>query len=540
MSHAFLLCSSNRRINAAQLFIIKLSYKGVCDSCLFLQAVKIHKSFGNKHNKQEVLKGLDISIEKGEFVSIMGPSGSGKTTLLNVLSSIDKVSQGSIQINNAETTSMKEKQLAEFRKHHLGFIFQDYNLLDTLTVKENILLPLSITKMSKVEAEHKFHTVATELGIYELKDKYPNEISGGQKQRTSAARAFVHEPDIIFADEPTGALDSKSASDMLNKLSEMNQSRQASIVMVTHDSVAASYSSRVIFIKDGQIYSQIYKGHETRQAFFQDIMKTQGVWVVCTMSVNQLILQNLKSNIKHYYLYVFALMFSVALYFAFVTLQYDPALDAAKGTIKGAASMRAASILLIAIVAIFNLYANNIFVKRRGKEIGLLQLIGMTKGRIFRVLSTENFILYFGSLVVGSFIGFSGIEAYFDGAIPNHSGQSYGYAPLFVTSVRPNFPCFRCDLCVYYDGQLFVHSKTDHSFLVPSVYLNRGKSKEDVHIGNRSGTRRSFLNFGRLLRILQVVCRKFNDDNRVIWRNDFDSAFPSLSVLICSIKDQFV
>lgn len=242
-----------------------------------LQAVKIHKSFGNKHNKQEVLRGLDISIEKGEFVSIMGPSGSGKTTLLNVLSSIDKVSHGSIQINKAETTSMKEKQLAEFRKHHLGFIFQDYNLLDTLTVKENILLPLSITKMSKVEANKRFHDLATELGIYELKDKYPNEISGGQKQRTSAARAFIHDPDIIFADEPTGALDSKSASDLLNKLSEMNVSRQASIVMVTHDPVAASYSSRVIFIKDGQIYSQIYKGQETRQAFFQDIMKTQGV-----------------------------------------------------------------------------------------------------------------------------------------------------------------------------------------------------------------------------------------------------------------------
>ncbi|MDR6555636.1 ABC transporter ATP-binding protein [Paenibacillus qinlingensis] len=242
-----------------------------------LQAVKIHKSFGNKHNKQEVLRGLDITIEKGEFVSIMGPSGSGKTTLLNVLSSIDKVSHGSIQINRTETTNMKEKQLAEFRKHHLGFIFQDYNLLDTLTVKENILLPLSITKISKVEANQRFHDIAIELGIYELKDKYPNEISGGQKQRTSAARAFIHDPDLIFADEPTGALDSKSASDMLNKLSALNQSRQASIVMVTHDSVAASYSSRVIFIKDGQIYSQIYKGQETRQAFFQDIMKTQGV-----------------------------------------------------------------------------------------------------------------------------------------------------------------------------------------------------------------------------------------------------------------------
>lgn len=242
-----------------------------------LEAVKIHKSYGNKFNKQEVLKGLDIRIEKGEFVSIMGASGSGKTTLLNVLSSIDKVSQGSIQIEGKEITTLKEKQLAEFRKRHLGFIFQDYNLLDTLTVKENILLPLSITKTSKQDAENKFQTVATELGIYEIKDKYPNEISGGQKQRTSAARAFVHEPGIIFADEPTGALDSKSASDLLHKLSDMNEKRKATIVMVTHDSVAASYGSRVIFIKDGQMYTQLYKGQESRQDFFQDIMKTQAV-----------------------------------------------------------------------------------------------------------------------------------------------------------------------------------------------------------------------------------------------------------------------
>ncbi|MDU0204920.1 MULTISPECIES: ABC transporter ATP-binding protein [Paenibacillus] len=242
-----------------------------------LEAVKIHKSYGNKFNKQEVLKGLDIRIEKGEFVSIMGASGSGKTTLLNVLSSIDKVSQGSIQIEGKEITTLKEKQLAEFRKRHLGFIFQDYNLLDTLTVKENILLPLSIAKTSKQDAESKFQAVATELGIYEIKDKYPNEISGGQKQRTSAARAFVHEPGLIFADEPTGALDSKSASDLLHKLSDMNEKRTATIVMVTHDSVAASYGSRVIFIKDGQIYTQLYKGQESRQAFFQDIMKTQAV-----------------------------------------------------------------------------------------------------------------------------------------------------------------------------------------------------------------------------------------------------------------------
>lgn len=242
-----------------------------------LKANKLYKGYGNKFHKQSVLKGMNIQVDKGEFVAIMGASGSGKTTLLNVLSTIDRVSQGSIKMDGNELTTMKDKQLAEFRKHHLGFIFQDYHLLDTLTVKENILLPLSIQKVSKKEADQTFKTVATELDIYHVKDKYPNEISGGQKQRTSAARAFIHDPSIIFADEPTGALDSKSASDLLNKLNELNQKRAATIVMVTHDPTAASYSSRVIFIKDGKIYSQLNKGEETRDAFFKDILKTQGV-----------------------------------------------------------------------------------------------------------------------------------------------------------------------------------------------------------------------------------------------------------------------
>lgn len=242
-----------------------------------LEANKIHKSYGNKFNKQEVLKGIDITIKEGEFVSIMGASGSGKTTLLNVLSSIDKVSSGTILIEGQEISGMKEKKLAEFRKNHLGFIFQEYNLLDTLTVKENILLPLSITNTPKKEANARFDSLAEELGIQEIQNKYPNEISGGQKQRTSAARAFIHEPSIIFADEPTGALDSKSASDLLNKMSSLNQKRKATIIMVTHDPVAASFSSRVIFIKDGRIYTQLNKGEETRQTFFKDIMKTQGI-----------------------------------------------------------------------------------------------------------------------------------------------------------------------------------------------------------------------------------------------------------------------
>ncbi|MFD1334823.1 ABC transporter ATP-binding protein [Oceanobacillus iheyensis] len=242
-----------------------------------LQAQQIYKSYGNKFNRQEVLKGIDLTVDKREFVGIMGASGSGKTTLLNVLSSIDKVSQGKIQIEGKEFTSMKDKQIAEFRKQHLGFIFQEYNLLDTLTVKENILLPLTVQKISNKDAQIRFQQVAQELEIFDIRDKYPNEISGGQKQRTSAARAFIHNPSMIFADEPTGALDSKAASNLLNRLVDLNEKRASTIVMVTHDPLAASYCSRVIFIKDGRIYSQLNKGDETRKSFFDDIIKTQGV-----------------------------------------------------------------------------------------------------------------------------------------------------------------------------------------------------------------------------------------------------------------------
>ncbi len=248
-----------------------------CSKLTILKAEKIHKYYGNKFNRQEVLKGIDLAIEEGEFVSIMGASGSGKTTLLNVLSSIDKLTSGALQIEDQDMTKLKEKQLAIFRKQHLGFIFQDYHLLDTLTVKENILLPLSIAGLSKKQAQLKFDTLADQLGLKEIANHYPNQISGGQKQRTSAARAFIHQPSIIFADEPTGALDSKAAADLLNLLSDLNQQRKATIVMVTHDMTAASFSKRVVFIKDGQVYTQLNKGDQNRQRFYQDIMKTQAV-----------------------------------------------------------------------------------------------------------------------------------------------------------------------------------------------------------------------------------------------------------------------
>ncbi len=244
---------------------------------MLLKATDIKKSYGNKFNRTEVLKGIDINLNKGEFVSIMGASGSGKTTLLNVLSSIDNVTSGHIYIDGVDFTTLKDKKLADFRKNDLGFIFQDYNLLDTLTVKENIMLPLSIRSMSKTEAETQFGSVAGQLGIEELAQKYPGQISGGQAQRTSAARAFIHQPKIIFADEPTGALDSKSASELLKKLQQLNETLSTSILMVTHDATAASFSHRVIFLKDGQVYTSLSRGEMSQDAYYREILDTQRV-----------------------------------------------------------------------------------------------------------------------------------------------------------------------------------------------------------------------------------------------------------------------
>ncbi|RUL54753.1 ABC transporter ATP-binding protein [Lysinibacillus antri] len=238
---------------------------------------KIRKIYGKKSTAQEVLKGIDLEVNKGEFVGIMGPSGSGKTTLLNVLCSIDHPTEGIVEINGQNLRGMKEKALANFRREQLGFIFQDYNLLDTLTVKENILLPLAISKLPKVVAESHLKELVGLLGISDILNKYPNEISGGQKQRTSAARALITKPALVFADEPTGALDSKSATALLTNLESINQQKEVTIMMVTHDPVAASFCSRVLFLKDGAIYTELYRGEKTRQQLFQQILSTQSV-----------------------------------------------------------------------------------------------------------------------------------------------------------------------------------------------------------------------------------------------------------------------
>lgn len=239
---------------------------------IIVEARQIKKVYGIKGNIFPVLHGIDLTIQEGEFVGIMGPSGSGKSTLLNILATIDQPTSGDIIVEGVSILNLKEEQLSAFRREKLGFIFQDYNLLDTLTVKENILLPLALAKVNAKELEHRVQEIADRFAIKDILKKYPYQISGGQKQRTAASRAMVSNPSLILADEPTGALDSKSATDLLESLRDLNESEKTSILMVTHDVFAASYCKRVLFIKDGRIFTEIVKGNMSRKDFFKKIL----------------------------------------------------------------------------------------------------------------------------------------------------------------------------------------------------------------------------------------------------------------------------
>ena len=223
-------------------------------------------------NQVQALSNINFTVEQGEYVAIMGESGSGKTTLLNILAAPDKPTAGEVRINGKNLVSVKEKELSMFRREHLGFIFQDFNLLDTLTSYENIALSLSIQNVNSNEIDDRVKKVARELDIEKILNKYPYELSGGQKQRVASARAIVTNPKLILADEPTGALDSKSSKMLLEKFKFLNKELSATILMVTHDAFTASYADRVIFIKDGKIFNEINKGDETRKEFFDEII----------------------------------------------------------------------------------------------------------------------------------------------------------------------------------------------------------------------------------------------------------------------------
>ncbi|TDQ40368.1 ABC transporter ATP-binding protein [Aureibacillus halotolerans] len=232
----------------------------------------VEKTYGKGTNTFKALEQISFEMAHGEFVGVMGPSGSGKSTLLNVLATIDAPTEGDIYIEKDNIAKMKEEKLADFRRNHLGFIFQDYHLLDSLTVKENILLPLAIAKRPVAEMEKQVVAITKDFGIHSLLNKYPYQISGGQKQRTATCRALVNDPKMIFADEPTGALDSKASEDFLERLSRLNEVRETTIMMVTHDAFAASFCRRILFIQDGQLSEEIVRQNQTRKQFFQTIM----------------------------------------------------------------------------------------------------------------------------------------------------------------------------------------------------------------------------------------------------------------------------
>lgn len=232
----------------------------------------ISKYYGNKSNLTKALSSISLQIAKGDFIAIMGASGSGKTTLLNVVSTIDKVTAGHIYLDGKDITKLKGNDLNKFRREELGFIFQDFNLLDTLTAYENISLALQILGVKAKEIDLRVHDVAKKLNISEVLNKYPYEISGGQKQRVASARAIVTNPKLVLADEPTGALDSKNSKMLLEGFQQLNNDYQTTILMVTHDAFSASYASRVIFIKDGKIFNEFDRGNDDRKVFFEKII----------------------------------------------------------------------------------------------------------------------------------------------------------------------------------------------------------------------------------------------------------------------------
>ena len=224
-------------------------------------------------NSVQALTNVNFSVEKGEYVAIMGESGAGKTTLLNILAALDKPSTGDVIVNGNSLVQMKEKELAKFRRNNLGFVFQDFNLLDTFSLKDNIFLPLVLSGKSYREMNDRLSPIAAKLGIQQILEKYPYEVSGGQKQRAAVARALITEPQLILADEPTGALDSHSADSLLDLFAKLNEEGQT-ILMVTHSTKAASHAKRVLFMKDGEVFHQIYRGNQSNEDMFEKISDT--------------------------------------------------------------------------------------------------------------------------------------------------------------------------------------------------------------------------------------------------------------------------
>ncbi len=238
----------------------------------YIRICDVEKYYGNGANVTKAVDRVSFTVEKGEFVGVMGASGSGKTTLLNMLSTIDSVTAGHIYYGDTDITELKEDQLADFRKENLGFVFQDYNLLDTLTIEENIMLAMTLQQKGRREIQEECENMLNLLGIADVRGQFPYQVSGGQKQRCACARALINHPRLLLADEPTGALDSRSSQTLLETFTKMNRALSATIFMVTHDAFSASYCSRILFLKDGRIFHELVRGEQDRRGFLNQIL----------------------------------------------------------------------------------------------------------------------------------------------------------------------------------------------------------------------------------------------------------------------------
>lgn len=357
-----------------------------------LKIEQIEKYYGNRSSLTKALDTISFEVEKGEFIAIMGASGSGKTTLLNCISTLDKVSSGKIYMEGEDITRLKGNQLNRFRREKLGFIFQEFNLLDTLTAFENIALALSIQNVPAVEITKRVHAMAEKLDIESVLSKYPYEMSGGQKQRVACARAMVTDPGLVLADEPTGALDSRSARMLLESFQTLNREMQATILMVTHDAFTASYAGRVIFIKDGKLFHELRKGNASRREFFDQIMDVVTLLGGDLNHAIKMSVKNIRRSFKDYTIYFFTLILGVAVFYVFNALGSQTVMLKLSNTMYEILELMnrilsGVSVFVSCILGALILYASRFLIKRRKKRVWNLPDAGDEQ-----VQNIQNFI----------------------------------------------------------------------------------------------------------------------------------------------------
>lgn len=371
-----------------------------------LKVEHLKKEYQSKFKNNTVVALADVSfeVEKGEFIAIMGESGSGKSTLLNCIATLDQPTAGTISLNNQNFKHLSDKQLAAFRRDHLGFVFQDFNLLDTMSVADNIYLPLILAKNTN-NKEQKLSNLAKQLGLQDLLNKYPYELSGGQKQRVAIGRALITNPEILLADEPTGALDSKNSADILSIFEQYNQQNQT-ILMVTHSALAASHAQRVLFIKDGKVFHQTYRGNKTEQEMLLTISDamTNLLGGLIKMLYWKLAWQSIVKNRLEYLPFMLAGSAAVALNMVIQLLIYSKGVKKLAANVSVIEMLTFSQIVIAIFSIIFLLYTYSFLSKRKQSEFGLFSILGLQKVDLIKISWRQQFISFLAVTFLASLL----------------------------------------------------------------------------------------------------------------------------------------